>query len=95
MLAARLKPSAASSWGVIVVAVAASAASFAHAEESYDSLAEGISALGQKAVAFIDEHGYRNVGVLKFRVQKAGQEVSDRVDEERLGWVGWLRVFRV
>lgn len=79
MLAARLKPSAASSWGVIVVAVAASAASFAHAEESYDSLAEGISALGQKAVAFIDEHGYRNVGVLKFRVQKAGQEVSDRV----------------
>jgi len=44
-----------------------------------ESLAEAVSALGQQAVAFIDERGYGNVGVLKFRVQKAGQDVSDRV----------------
>jgi len=49
------------------------------AEDGPLPLAEGVSSLGQRAVEFIDEHGYRNVGVLKFRVQKAGQDVSDRV----------------
>ena len=67
---------------VIALSVAVSGFVFGGVTSAEDGplpLAEGVSSLGQRAVEFIDEHGYRNVGVLKFRVQKAGQDVSDRV----------------
>ena len=43
-------------------------------------------------LGYLKEHGYRNVGVLKFRVQKGDEPVSDRVGTLNLDLAARLEV---
>jgi hypothetical protein len=45
-----------------------------------------------RVLGYLKEHGYRNVGVLKFRVQKGDEPVSDRVGTLNLDLAARLEV---